>query len=197
MLPSLSPLIFICSSLSTSFRGIGTLLPICIFFFFKQKTAYVLRISHWSSDVCSSDLSLFPIPLALTIWRGIHICQDSCIEVRLEARRTFNRVTAFGAADYIAILLVDLNVLADAASTKGVCTLDNQMWRTHDILANRAWVSLTQGDPSYGCFGLGRCCDKACTHAGVRQVIHSDRKSVVSGKSGSVRVVMGGGRIIK
>src|SRR3546814_5526840 len=56
MLPSLSPLIFICSSLSTSFRGIGTLLPICIFFFFKQKTAYVLRISHWSSDVCSSDL---------------------------------------------------------------------------------------------------------------------------------------------
>src|SRR3546814_4739429 len=26
------------------------------FFFFKQKTAYVLRISDWSSDVCSSDL---------------------------------------------------------------------------------------------------------------------------------------------
>src|SRR3546814_8055040 len=28
-----------------------------IFFFFKQKTAYELRISDWSSDVCSSDLS--------------------------------------------------------------------------------------------------------------------------------------------
>src|SRR3546814_7141878 len=26
-------------------------------FFFKQKTAYELRISDWSSDVCSSDLS--------------------------------------------------------------------------------------------------------------------------------------------
>src|SRR3546814_16124396 len=26
------------------------------FFFFKQKTAYELRISDWSSDVCSSDL---------------------------------------------------------------------------------------------------------------------------------------------
>src|SRR3546814_9001148 len=25
-------------------------------FFFKQKTAYVMRISDWSSDVCSSDL---------------------------------------------------------------------------------------------------------------------------------------------
>src|SRR3546814_6153580 len=29
---------------------------LCIFFFFKQKTAYEMRISDWSSDVCSSDL---------------------------------------------------------------------------------------------------------------------------------------------
>src|SRR3546814_8787836 len=29
----------------------------CRFFFFKQKTAYELRISDWSSDVCSSDLA--------------------------------------------------------------------------------------------------------------------------------------------
>src|SRR3546814_1840304 len=28
----------------------------CMFFFFKQKTAYEMRISDWSSDVCSSDL---------------------------------------------------------------------------------------------------------------------------------------------
>src|SRR3546814_5749819 len=28
----------------------------CGFFFFKQKTAYEMRISDWSSDVCSSDL---------------------------------------------------------------------------------------------------------------------------------------------
>src|SRR3546814_16400475 len=31
---------------------------VCVcFFFFKQKTAYEMRISDWSSDVCSSDLS--------------------------------------------------------------------------------------------------------------------------------------------
>src|SRR3546814_4689834 len=30
------------------------------FFFFKQKTAYEMRISDWSSDVCSSDLRQFP-----------------------------------------------------------------------------------------------------------------------------------------
>src|SRR3546814_2343415 len=29
---------------------------VIIFFFFKQKTAYEMRISDWSSDVCSSDL---------------------------------------------------------------------------------------------------------------------------------------------
>src|SRR3546814_8953827 len=31
---------------------------LCCFFFFKQKTAYELRISDWSSDVCSSDLRM-------------------------------------------------------------------------------------------------------------------------------------------
>src|SRR3546814_16246825 len=31
---------------------------ICCFFFFKQNTAYEMRISDWSSDVCSSDLRL-------------------------------------------------------------------------------------------------------------------------------------------
>src|SRR3546814_19236699 len=41
------------------------------FFFFKQKTAYEMRISDWSSDVCSSDLlfalattALVALPLA-------------------------------------------------------------------------------------------------------------------------------------
>src|SRR3546814_15448789 len=29
-----------------------------MFFFFKQKTAYEMRISDWSSDVCSSDLDM-------------------------------------------------------------------------------------------------------------------------------------------
>src|SRR3546814_8561612 len=37
------------------------LLLVCMFlffFFFKQKTAYEMRISDWSSDVCSSDLQI-------------------------------------------------------------------------------------------------------------------------------------------
>src|SRR3546814_1592387 len=45
---------------------------ICLFFFFKQKTAYEMRISDWSSDVCSSDLPMFPFrstrSIALEAW---------------------------------------------------------------------------------------------------------------------------------
>src|SRR3546814_10433876 len=36
-----------------------------VLFFFKQKTAYEMRISDWSSDVCSSDLSGFASALSL------------------------------------------------------------------------------------------------------------------------------------
>src|SRR3546814_6817430 len=42
--------------------GIGGVCLSCsvdVFFFFKQKTAYEVRISDWSSDVCSSDLDDF------------------------------------------------------------------------------------------------------------------------------------------
>src|SRR3546814_2754509 len=35
---------------------VGAVCYFSCFFFFKQKTAYEMRISDWSSDVCSSDL---------------------------------------------------------------------------------------------------------------------------------------------
>src|SRR3546814_14349865 len=35
-----------------------------MFFFFKQRTAYEMRISDWSSDVCSSDLLFLSLPEA-------------------------------------------------------------------------------------------------------------------------------------
>src|SRR3546814_15511361 len=40
------------------------------FFFFKQKTAYEMRISYWSSDVCSSDLRR-------VVGRTACFCRDS------------------------------------------------------------------------------------------------------------------------
>src|SRR3546814_8751077 len=38
--------------------GMCCVMLFVIFFFFKQKTAYEMRISDWSSDVCSSDLQI-------------------------------------------------------------------------------------------------------------------------------------------
>src|SRR3546814_6809765 len=40
------------------------------FFFFKQKTAYEMRISDWSSDVCSSDLGKRGIANDGARWEG-------------------------------------------------------------------------------------------------------------------------------
>src|SRR3546814_4565015 len=45
---------------------------VCIvfFFFFKQKTAYEMRISDWSSDVCSSDLHVDDVARAMLLLLG-------------------------------------------------------------------------------------------------------------------------------
>src|SRR3546814_9298004 len=55
----------------------------CIFFFFKQETAYELRISDWSSDVCSSDLLFVAYAMRfigenLAIGRGTSIIERLC-----------------------------------------------------------------------------------------------------------------------
>src|SRR3546814_11635286 len=52
------------------------------FFFFKQKTAYEMRISEWSSDVCSSDVFVISCPHAL----GLAIPLTTSISSALAAR---------------------------------------------------------------------------------------------------------------
>src|SRR3546814_3272692 len=46
-----------------------------VFFFFKQKTAYEMRISDWSSDVCSSDLLIRQHPHRQCVKIGTIIVQ--------------------------------------------------------------------------------------------------------------------------
>src|SRR3546814_11794993 len=100
-----------------------------VFFFFKQKTAYELRISDWSSDVCSSDLLL-----RIRARIGQEILEG--IAALFTADRPVERVIA-----------------------------------TAEALRHRR-------------------------HIGRRDLECGDRKSVVEGKSVSVRVDLGGRRIL-
>src|SRR3546814_2261283 len=44
-----------------------------LFFLFKQKTAYEMRISDWSSDVCSSDLRPFILIAEESVGGALHV----------------------------------------------------------------------------------------------------------------------------
>src|SRR3546814_3429898 len=56
----------------------------CLFFFFsKQKTAYEMRISDWSSDVCSSDLEALG-PLAIEAAPAEGRCRKDRIKIGFE-----------------------------------------------------------------------------------------------------------------
>src|SRR3546814_5403182 len=57
------------------------------FFFFKQKTAYEMRISDWSSDVCSSDLmDQLPLPSGLLDVGGIRVADGVVVLETLNGR---------------------------------------------------------------------------------------------------------------
>src|SRR3546814_1041634 len=59
-----------------------------IFFFFKQMTAYEMRISDWSSDVCSSDLKLAVLVHRVAERRGAepHRVERDGLDADAEAR---------------------------------------------------------------------------------------------------------------
>src|SRR3546814_3365269 len=79
---------------------------VCILcFFFKQKTAYEIRISDWSSDVCSSDLPDSRRPTELIPAAGL----------RFDGLRNIYRRDGFG-SDFIAVAPPDApadDVLSD------------------------------------------------------------------------------------
>src|SRR3546814_239529 len=64
------------------------------FFFFKQKTAYEMRISDWSSDVCSSDLEIDHLVSTRIPERDIYLTQvleqvrERLAELRINAEVT-------------------------------------------------------------------------------------------------------------
>src|SRR3546814_7427117 len=78
-----------------------------VFFFFKQKTAYEMRISDWSSDVCSSDLAaqhleeLFEPGLGVAGDDVVHAEQVAGLEVvRVGGDGRFERLRWRGAFEH-------------------------------------------------------------------------------------------------
>src|SRR3546814_8860608 len=95
---------------------------ICVFFFFKQKTAYGLRISDWSSDVCSSDLRDHCEIAALTrSEKGSVVLGNGAAHV-IEAAKVARLVDTTGAGDlYAAGFLYGLTYIGRASCRGRVC----------------------------------------------------------------------------
>src|SRR3546814_277667 len=75
-------------------------------FFFKQKTAYEMRISDWSSDVCSSDL-LTIAPIVVPLLAGTMMVLIG------ESRRTVKAALGLVSAIILVVLAVALLKMAD------------------------------------------------------------------------------------
>src|SRR3546814_172088 len=56
-------------------------------FFFKHKTAYEMRISDWSSDVCSSDLREKHLAVGANIERALAVDEEASLEVGVRVLR--------------------------------------------------------------------------------------------------------------
>src|SRR3546814_3106063 len=75
------------------------------FFFFKQKTAYEMRISDWSSDVCSSDLKRCAVKWGVGRYLyDIDAVWAECVTYESNGRKHFKEWTARGQSQLSAAL---------------------------------------------------------------------------------------------
>src|SRR3546814_12836424 len=148
-----------------------------LFFFFNQKTAYEMRISDWSSDVCSSDLfergAHFADALFVTLRElGQPLAQgvgEALLQVGALAAR-LARVFGQRFAQHVQAL-VGAGAEFGQARAEAFDALRLRAGQAVELLAQLA--------------------------AAVALLLAPDRQSVVEGKSVSVSVDLGGRRLIK
>src|SRR3546814_5221760 len=93
------------------------LLTLSLLFFFEQKTAYEVRISDWSSDVCSSDLGVGKLKEEVDTL--IVVPNDRLLEI---SDRGISMIEAFATADQV--LLAGVQGITDLITTPGLINLD-------------------------------------------------------------------------
>src|SRR3546814_14230290 len=94
-----------------------------LFFFFKQKTAYEMRISDWCSDVCSSDLAMLGQPHHVHIafdHQNIAFAAYACASLPKPVQLVaFGKQIGFGRVQVFGLDLADNEAAeADNASTR-------------------------------------------------------------------------------
>src|SRR3546814_4167065 len=131
-----------------------------VFFFFKQKTAYEMRISDWSSDVCSSDLEqgkhyLFrfwqrlPDPGTIAIfdrsWYGrVLVERVEGLASEAQWRRAYDEINEFECQqveDGTAMVKLFLHVTQETQDERLQARLDHpwKRWKVHaEDFRNRA-----------------------------------------------------------
>src|SRR3546814_6262154 len=94
----------------------------CVFCF-KQKTAYEMRISDWSSDVCSSDLTVGRHELTAAFGGGIVIFESHFVlSLPLEAGRNIDRLAVDEGHDRLLDVVARTNLeLGRASCRESVC----------------------------------------------------------------------------
>src|SRR3546814_2760979 len=111
----------------------------CAFFvfFFKQKTAYEMRISDWSSDVCSSDLF---VRIEASGWKG---AAGTALRNMPALERFFeNVVTRFGAAGQCEITALEVDGKIISAQ---LGTMVGDTYCSHKIAYDEAYARLSPG----------------------------------------------------
>src|SRR3546814_3877061 len=96
----------------------------CLFFFFKQKTAYEMRISDWSSDVCSSDLGANLALIDDELVQFGHVEQLGGHRFRLRRLLRGRRGTEWASADHEAggrFILIEPAEIGRASCRERVC----------------------------------------------------------------------------
>src|SRR3546814_6001826 len=108
------------------------------FFFFKQKTAYEMRISDWSSDVCSSDL----------LNRAMEAASERLdFEEAARLRDQVAMIRTLQARQYVEGQVADMDLLACAMQGTHACVL-LLAFRDGRNLGTRAFFPKTNGSDS-------------------------------------------------